>query len=340
MRVLAAPAFKTRVNNPYTWLLYTNMNASVSELSWTSIPHGDSDIVHIHWPDYDLSKKRASGALMRLLWKLLILEILRLRGAKIVWTVHNLASHERRHPRLERWFWKVFVRRLSAVISLSQTGLDAAIGRHPLIANLPGYVIPHGHYRGEYPNDPTLDARSSLEISPTAKVLLFFGAIRPYKNVFHLLDTFSALPDTDLVLCIAGRPSDSEMAMQLKEAAKLDKRIRLSLEFIPVDQVQLYFRAADLVVLPYKEILNSGTALLALSFNCPILVPAKGSMGELLDVVGANWVRTFTGELNPADLVTGMQWALETARQEIAPLEQLGWDQISERTLSAYEELI
>ena len=53
-----------------------------------------------------------------------LIDFARSRGTKIVWTVHNLASHERRYPRLEKWFWRAFLRRLDGFITLSESGLS------------------------------------------------------------------------------------------------------------------------------------------------------------------------------------------------------------------------
>jgi beta-1,4-mannosyltransferase len=116
-----------------------------------------------------------------------------------------------------------------------------------------------------------------------------------------------------------------------------DNRVRTYLDFIPQDQAQLYFRAADLVVLPYREILNSGSALLALSFDCPILVPLRGTLGELQAQVGKDWVRAYTGEMTAAHIEDAMHWALNTPRPHQAPLQALDWQELAQQTVHAYK---
>ena len=64
----------------------------------------------------------------------------------------------------------------------------------------------------------------------------------------------------------------------------------------------MYLPATDLVVLPYRDILNSGSAVLALSFDRPVLVPRRGSLGDLQNHVGRQWVRTYEGDIGAAEL--------------------------------------
>ena len=340
MRVIAQPAFAGRNDNPYTWLLYQPMHAQVTDFSYRSALAGRYDILHLHWPERELNVYRGSmkaGARLRL--RLALLDVLRARGTKVVWTVHNLSSHEGLHPRIESWFWPEFTKRVDGYIALSETGRLAARERFPNLANIPGYVIPHGHYRGEYPVDANVDARKELGIAAGAKVVLFFGLIREYKNVPALIRAFRDLADEELVLLIAGRPNSEALAEQLRGQSAGDARIRLHLHSIPIERVQYFFRAADLVALPYRDILNSGTALLALSFNRPVLVPGRGAMSELRAGIGADWVRTYAGELDGEELQRALRWAIENSRPPEAPLSSLEWPKIAEQTLQAYSEI-
>ncbi len=340
MKIVAAPAFKNRSSNPYNWLLYTNMQAEVSEFSYRIAPDGTYTILHFHWPERELCTRWNPFIIWLRLWlKLFTIRRWRAKGTKVVWTVHNLGSHERAYPRLERWFWFRFTSMVDGVIALSGNGLNAVRAEHPAVASVPGFVIPHGHYRGEYPNQPTIDARGALGIDPNAKVLLFFGKIRPYKDVPSLIAAFHELPGEELVLYIVGEPSNAETASEVRRMAAIDPRIRVHLEHVPADLVQNYFRAADLVVLPYREIVNSGSALLALSFDRPVLVTLKGVMGELAASVGETWVRTFSGDLVTETLRQSLLWAVNTPRPCEAPLDAFAWPTISAQTLTAFQQM-
>ncbi len=341
IRVLASPGLGARESNPYTWLLYSRLACCVEDFSYSRAAWKSYEIVHFHWPETPLNSAstefRAKASVLR---DLMIMEGLRSRGSKVFWTVHNLGAHEGRYPALEPWFWDCFTARLDAFIALTQTGLVAARNRFPRLRHIPGFVIPHGHYRDEYPVSPRTDCRRALNLPPDAKVILFFGKIRSYKNILGLISVFRAMRDESTFLVIAGESLSGDLISQICREGKTDSRLRLSLGHVPKDQVSTYFGAADLVALPYHEILNSGTALLALSLNRPVLVPLRGAMGELALDVGQEWVWPFPGGLTVSTLKDALTWALETPRSLAAPLEHLDWIGLAQRTLSAFETIL
>jgi glycosyltransferase involved in cell wall biosynthesis len=151
-----------------------------------------------------------------------------------------------------------------------------------------------------------------------------------------LIGTFRALPDRDVRLVVAGRPNSSELGRAIRAAAGEDERIILRLEFVPDDDIQVYLKAADLVALPFLDVLNSASALLALSFDRPVLVPARGSMAELQHTVGADWVRVYPGTLDADELARSLAWIAEPRAPE-APLDPYDWPAIGQSTADAYK---
>jgi glycosyltransferase involved in cell wall biosynthesis len=334
-----------RAANPYTWLLYSHMQAAggaeVEEYSGRRLLRGRFDVLHVHWPEGHLNQPSLVRALHRSVSRLVLMRWARARGTKIIWTVHNLHAHERLHPRLERWFWRRFLRSLDGFVSLTHSGTVEARARFPELAGLPGFVVPAGHYREAYAGvSDRQDARRRLGIRSDARVFAFVGLIRPYKNVPELVDAFVALPDRDAILLVAGEPNSSAQAKQLENAASRDPRVRLHLRWIPEDEITTHLAAADLVVLPYREILNSGSAVLALSFNRPVLVPAKGSLAELQELAGEDWVRTYSGTLSAAELSRAMTWAEQSDRSASPELRDLDWSHIADATLGAYRAVL
>ena len=105
------------------------------------------------------------------------------------------------------------------------------------------------------------------------------------------------------------------------------------------DDLQKYFRASDLAVFPYKDILNSGSAMMALSFDVPVLVPGIGSMPELREQVGRDWVMTYQGDLSPSVLEVAKAWVLGTKRSERAH-DPFAWPGIATKTIEFYKELL
>jgi len=341
MRVLAWPYANQR-GNPYTRLLYRAMEArgaTVDEFAPWRVLIGRYDVWHMHWPDGAFNRDGWFSAWRGAIGLRTLLRIARLRGIRLVWTAHNIGGHEVRHSRLEERTWQDLTRQLDAYISLSHDVQDKLQDQYTALRHCSTFVIPHGHYRGEYPDYVTKEeARNTLSIPQSVPVLLYFGYIRPYKNVPFLIRTVRALED-DLRLLVAGNPQTDELATAVRRKAGESTRIHLCLDFIPSEDVQLYFRAADLVVLPYAEILNSGTALLGLSFDRPVLVPDKGAMGELRERVGANWVRTYASPLTPKAIREGLGWVKEPNRSDRPPLDAFDWGRIAHQTLQAFETL-
>src|SRR5215211_2383190 len=143
LRVLAQPAFRSRDLNPYNWQLSTSLQAAgteVYEFSKLELFRIRHDLWHLHWPEGNLNSPILARALRRSAGLLALIQLSRARGTKIIWTIHNLAAHEGRHPKLERWFWHIFIRQLDGYISLSRTGQEMALERFPRLRNIPGFV--------------------------------------------------------------------------------------------------------------------------------------------------------------------------------------------------------
>lgn len=343
MRILAMPAFSNRKHNPYNSLLYgpmAGMGAEVQEFSRGRLLRGRPDVWHMHWPEGTLIDSGLAWTMVRLALFFAMLVTAKLKGTRLMWTMHNFHTHEQPHPRLERLFWALFPRCLDGCFSLSEAGRKLALERLPVLRNKPIFVVPHGHYRGVYSDSVTRqEARRRLGIAPDSPMVAYLGLIRPYKNVPLLIRTFRQLDNPKAALCIAGKPHTPEMAREIESAVGGDPRVKTALGFVAADDVQVYLRAADLAVLPFSEILNSGSALLALSFDCPILIPRKGAMQELEARVGKDWVRTYEGDLTVQTLDEALRWARETQRPPRAPLEPFDWPRLAVETLEAYRQV-
>ena len=216
MYALAWPAYKNLAEQPYNSLLYSHMASAGLQVD-EFYPHRLLDkryaVFHLHWPDSLLNERNALTSLLKARTLLLYLDWARALGLKVIWTVHNLASHEHRYPRLEAWFWKAFLRRVDGYISLSETGREVAMERFPQLRDIPGSVVLLGHYRGQYRDEISREqARKELDLAPDARVMLFIGKVRPYKNVPQLIRTFRQLDDPDAVLLIAGLPNSASCA--------------------------------------------------------------------------------------------------------------------------------
>jgi hypothetical protein len=97
------------------------------------------------------------------------------------------------------------------------------------------------------------------------------------------------------------------------------------LRWIPPREVSLLFAACDLVVLPYRRILNSGAARLAMTLGRPVLLPDLGLMRAQQQRFGAEWVRLYDGELTSAHISEAIAWARPMRRPAAPDTTGLDW---------------
>lgn len=337
-RVLGWPAFDPRTGNPYNELLYRALlrkspELRVDEFTPRRLLRGRYDVWHVHWPELVAQR----GILRTALFALLVVWA-RVRGTRLVWTAHNVEGHGTAHPRLERRLMAWLSRRVDGLVALSEGGRKAVLERYPRLRRAHGVVVPHGHYVGRYAcTVGRAQARTLLGLGGSDNVFAFVGRIRPYKNVEGLIGAFRALDDPRARLVIAGEP-ESKLDGRVRRAAVGDDRIVLHLRSIADDELQIFLGAADLVVLPHQRALNSGTALLALSFGRPVLVPDGPAMADLCDELGADAVRLYRGELEAAHLHAALDRVAPQPEVLVARVRAAhDWETIAARTLELYE---
>jgi glycosyltransferase involved in cell wall biosynthesis len=244
--------------------------------------HGP-DVIHYDWIHrYFLRRHRL------LTWihaPVFVLELMIVRyvfGCRLVWTMHNLLTHDQGGGRTERWVRRRFAGLCEWVRVFDETTVERA----RLLLDIPEHafrVLPEGSYVGCYRNDvDRASARQALGLEPGTFVLLFLGQIRPYKGIEELLASFRATARRDWRLVIAGMPLDEAYCRNLRaEAAEIDGA-RLVMEYIPDENLQVFFQAADVVVLPFKKVENSGSAILAMGFGKPVVAPRLGVLSSRL----------------------------------------------------------
>lgn len=339
MIVAAAPAYATRHANPYNALLadaLTEAGAEVREFATADLVRDRPDIVHVHWPELMfLSTHRPWQAWARIAMFARLVRRARRRGTRLVWTVHNDGGHEERSaPWVRAALDRMLARDVDAVFSLSAAGDQTA--RERLGDDVPLFRTRHGDYRGAYPfRSDRGAARAELGLDADARLAVAVGQVRPYKNLDRLAEVARRSTDADLRLAIAGAPDGDATMDAVVRAAAGDPRIRLELAHLDDHRLATWLAAADLVALPYRRILNSGAALLALSAQRPVLVPAIGSMPELAADLGPAWVRTFGGDLDQHVLDEAMDWAAEP-RPAPPDLEAYRWSRIADETIAGY----
>lgn len=334
------PARANLLGNEYCQLLAEHLEqqgARVREYSRWSLLLADYDVLHLHWPDWFGAGRTSRRRFLSLLHGLLVVAAVVVRRKKVVWTVHNLESHDWRSPRVARYVNKSLGRWGSGTIHLSRASLEQMTStRHPA-RHLPARVIQHGTY-------PVTDSdaavqhrfRQSVELPRDTKVLVFVGRLEPYKGVLELLEVFRALDDPRVRLLIAGRAGTPQIATDIQRAAQRDKRVVLHMQHLTSEELVSAIRLGELVCLPYTRVHNSGSVLHVLSAGRAVLVPDLPVFRELQDLVGAAWVRTYH-DLTPAVL---RQALYATAGTGAPDLTRFAWASIADATMRFYQEVL
>lgn len=208
----------------------------------------------------------------------------KLLGRRIVITAHDVESFvdELEIPRLSLWIYRLADRVIAHNQVSRQELIDKIRVKPAKIA-----VIPHGNYLHTLAKMPDkADARRTLGIKEDAEVLLFFGQIKDVKGLDILLSAMPALLSNipSAILLIAGKPWKSDFARYAEqiEALGLQANCVCHTKFIPDDVVGTYFAAADVVVLPYRRIYQSGVVLMAMSYGKPVVVSSLPGMLEII----------------------------------------------------------
>jgi glycosyltransferase involved in cell wall biosynthesis len=288
---------------------------AVRAFRWKSFGLQKTTFIVLHWPDEFFVNSGRVGTLKSFI-KLGVIHIAKLLWrTKLVWVAHNAAPHDAVtvNSLLRRWF----LRSLDGVVFLSQYSRTLIADLYPEIRTCNSLVTVHGHYRG------TAVTREAPWNMPSGNIrLVHFGQIRPYKNIEALVDAVSSTL-SGVSLVVAGMVLDRSLCAALQNRSRAVSHIKLDFRDAPISDAELeaIVDSADAVVLPYKNILTSGAALLALSRNRPVLAPNIGSLPELRDTVGQEWIYLYDGEFRQQVLMDFREWLLSTKRGGIAPLD-------------------
>ncbi len=296
MKVLFTP-FDAR--NPYQTNLVINLkNVGVEVNSYKyQFPFGLSrynhdseekyDLIHLHWlHPLILDNNSIMKSFIKTFLFIIDLLLVKIKKRKIVWTVHNYKHHESSYPHLELSA-RFFVAKICDQVLVHSFYAKQKISEGYNISPEKIKVIYHGNYINNYPNISDISqqsARKKLNLPLDKRIFLFFGNVRKYKGLNDLIEAFFKIKNEKKFLLVAGRPHDFETQINLRDLDKKNNNISTFLRFIPDKQVVYFFQAADLVVLPYKNFLTSGAAVLAMSMSKPIIAPKHPFFCEILNL--------------------------------------------------------
>jgi D-inositol-3-phosphate glycosyltransferase len=303
-----------------------------------------SEIFHIQWEN---SFAVIDRTLLLLYYKMF--------GKKIVFTAHNIYKEERdgRASPLRRFsLWLLYHLVDHIVVHTAKMKEELCSLFHVVPEKVA--VISHG-INNRIPRKGVAqeEARRQMDIELSAHVVLFFGQIDSYKGIETLIDAVAmrVKEDASVILLLAGKPKrQSDYVQNLKRHAVhnlTEKNLKLRFEYIPVDEVEKYFAAADCLVLPYKKIFQSGVIFLSYRFGIPIIATDVGSFhDDIIDGV--------TGFLCAPESAEDMSEKLriffesdlfhqrEQTRTRIRELaeQKYSWTDIAQKTNDVYRNVV
>jgi glycosyltransferase involved in cell wall biosynthesis len=279
----------------------------------------------------------------------------KLLGKKTLLTVHNV--NVRLRDSNDSWFnrltLKIQYRLVDHLFVHTEYMKRELIGQFDVTASSIS-VIPFG-INNAVP-DTNLnpeDAKRRLGIPEYDRVILFFGNIAPYKGLEYLIEAFQQIAPKyrEYRLIIAGNLKNCEsywnvVQESLSRHVNRD-RIVLRIEFIPDDETEVYFKAADVLVLPYRYIYQSGVLFLGYSFGLPVIATDVGVLRE--DIIEGKTGFVCKPE-DSADLASGIEkyfasdlyHDLNSRRQEIREYarQRYSWDVVGQLTKNVYAKLL
>jgi glycosyltransferase involved in cell wall biosynthesis len=198
----------------------------------------------------------------------------------IICLADNIVPHEHRPG--DRLLTNYFIQRISGLIAMSQSVLEEA---KTFRRNITAGYCPHPIFDNYGEQLSFKEAKKKLNLNQDVRYLLFFGFIRDYKGLDLLIEAFAdeRLRKFPVKLLVAGEYySSPEPYLALIKERNLEELIELRTDFIPDNEVNLYFSAADMIVQPYKSATQSGVTQIGYHFNKPMLVTNVGGLSEII----------------------------------------------------------
>lgn len=251
------------------------------------------DVIHIHWtsPIVQNATDDADAQQRRLRFERAIGSAMS-RGSRVIWSIHNVLPHGVLYREEELALCRFLSARASRIHILSSRTREAIGDLYPVDDNKL-VRIPHSSYWGVYDQGSSREsARAAHGLQSDDVVIGLIGQLRPYKGVDDLIHAVQVLQEKDpsIVLLLAGKTWEQDKAI-FDELTRGVARIIRSHNFIPEEELSTWMRLIDVMALPYRTVLNSGSVALAATFGVPVVTPREA--GFVADIASEPWLTTY-----------------------------------------------
>lgn len=300
----------------------------------------DARLVHIQ----SFRFKFIEGVMLVFLYRLL--------GKKVVYTAHNVQEKSQGSP-FDHLLFKLIYRNVDHIICHTERIKEGIISRFA-IRHSKVSVIQRGL------NDSVTvsslsgpEARKKIGLTPSDRVLLMFGRIRPDKGYDIALQALQYLPASaqPVTLLIAGGVASADKLHYLKQLkeyvaqAGLAQAVQFYDHHIPDREVEIFFKAADVLLLPYKEAdFQSGVLFLAYRFGLPIIASDVGSVAPDPEPGRRQYIFASQNPQALAAQIVQFYQDLQPRCDARQPMLQYGerysWDNTVRATITVYRRLL
>jgi glycosyltransferase involved in cell wall biosynthesis len=268
-------------------------------------------------------------------------------GKKFLMTVHNVIPHESVPGEL--FAYQLLYRAASGLIIHSEASRNKLLSFTKLKFKTPISVIPHGHY-GCIVEDERLSRSKSLKVLDLKdyRYIIFFGALRPYKGLKELLKAVKEITDwpPDLKLLIAGdflKEGYKREFMEFLMGTEFSDKVIFKFEYLPEKHIPALFKLADLIVLPYQKIDQSGVLMSALAAGVPALCTPVGSFPETINSTIGFMAKDTSKEALKYALTDAIKrrddWIKMGINARSEAEKKYSWSYIAEKTYRFYHQV-
>jgi glycosyltransferase involved in cell wall biosynthesis len=262
------------------------------------------------------------------------------RTTKILFICHNVFPHER-FP-LDKSLTKCVLRQGDFYITHSKSDAEDLLSSRADAKYLQAVHPTYNVFRLQ--NLSKNEARALLSFDNNSPMLLFFGLIREYKGLKHLLKAMPEIQSTipNVKLFIVGDFGDDKADyLRIINELNIEKFIEVIDGYVPDNEVEKYFAACDLVILPYESATQSGVVQIAYGFEKPVVVT---NVGGLPDVVEDGKTGYVVEPLDPKAIAAAVSdFFAESKAQEFEiniknEEQKYSWDRMVENIGELYEK--
>lgn len=347
MRVVFAPDFRS--GTPYQPLLAAALEQEGVEVAYLEkyyrgLPFTrglaglGADLFHLHWPEIYW---RPFHRWLHYGDDLMLATL----GRPLVLTAHNFQPHD--HPlgwkeQMSHW-WSY---QLASAVFVHSPAAAETILRTYRLDERRLHLIPHGNEAAAY---PTPSERSvahdqlGLKLPRGQRVVLMFGAIRPYKGQEAIIDWWKRSTPEATTLALVGQPQDAAYQEEIRRQVQDCPSILLHDYHQDDASTALWHSAADVALFNYRQIFSSGSLSLALGYGLPIVYPVRNTAFDLAPFTNQHPKRVGAFYSMEGDFGEKLKAAAQLGRSEPAALDWAqarSWQGIAQETANVYKSLL